>query len=173
MNSFVLLIDSFLIGRISDLLRNLPSGLFGKSAAASLSFQWLGMLKQQGKTMTVEGQAQKEVKLCRTFFRNAFLSLTLPVLTVGPGSISIAITPEQSASPPSPESFSRFFAACQSALLTLSIIFAYGFADRLAAIIGEKRDEYHPAASPSFLLVCIAPEDSLEWRESLASFSAP
>ena len=70
-------------------------------------------------------------------FGRAFYPLTLP-LTVGPGSISVAITPGANAA--------RRHALCPLTILTalvgfaliaLSIFLCYGFADRLARTLGR------------------------------------
>jgi multiple antibiotic resistance protein len=100
-----------------------------------------------------EGKAQKELNL-QDIFRNAFYPLTLP-LTVGPGSISIAVT--LGANAPhhlGPNLLAILAAVISSALLALSIYLCYGFADRLAAIIGESGMSIILRLS-SFLLVCI------------------
>ncbi len=87
-------------------------------------------------------------------FRNAFYPLTLP-LTVGPGSISVAIT--LGANEPrhlGPNLLAILAAVIGSALVALSIYLCYGFADRFAAIIGENGMTIILRLS-SFLLVCI------------------
>jgi len=87
-------------------------------------------------------------------FRNAFYPLTLP-LTVGPGSISIAIT--LGANAPhhlGPNLLAILAAVIGSALVAFSVYLCYGFADRLAAIIGESGMSIILRLS-SFLLVCI------------------
>jgi multiple antibiotic resistance protein len=87
-------------------------------------------------------------------FRNAFYPLTLP-LTVGPGSISVAIT--LGANEPrhlGPNLWIILAAVIGSALVALSIFLCYGFADRLAAAIGQNSMNIILRLS-SFLLVCI------------------
>jgi len=76
-------------------------------------------------------------------------------LTVGPGSISVAITlgandPHQLG----PNLLAILSAVIGSALVALSIYLCYGFADRLAAVIGESGMGIILRLS-SFLLVCI------------------
>src|SRR5947207_1228411 len=86
--------------------------------------------------------------------RSAFYPLTLP-LTVGPGSISMAIT--LGANEPrhiGPNFLAILAAVIASALVALSIYLCYGFAHRLAAIIGENGMSIILRLS-SFLLVCI------------------
>jgi multiple antibiotic resistance protein len=87
-------------------------------------------------------------------FKNAFYPLTLP-LTVGPGSISVAIT--LGANIPhhlGPNILAILSAVVASFLVAVSIYLCYGFADRMAAIIGESGMSIVLRLS-SFLLVCI------------------
>src|SRR5260370_8531134 len=68
--------------------------------------------------------------------RHAFYPLTLP-LTVGPGSISIAITLGANATEHHGVNFLAILAAIVgSVLLAVSIFLCYAFADRLARILG-------------------------------------
>jgi multiple antibiotic resistance protein len=87
-------------------------------------------------------------------FRNAFYPLTLP-LTVGPGSISVAIT--LGANAPQHHGFhvlSILTAVIGCALLAASIFLCYGFADRLGRALGPTGMTVITKLS-SFLLVCI------------------
>ena len=89
MNSFILLIASFLVG--THIL-----GFFGISIPVVqvggglivISNGWAMLKRKEEEDRGRE--AQKKAKL-KDIFRNAFYPLTLP-LTVGPGSISVAIT---------------------------------------------------------------------------------
>jgi len=86
--------------------------------------------------------------------REAFYPLTLP-LTVGPGSISVAIT--LGANEPRPLGASLLAilgAATGCALVAATIYLCYGFADRLAVVIGPTGMNVVLKLS-SFLLVCI------------------
>ncbi len=151
-NSFVLLIASFLIGThilhffgISIPVVQVGGGLI------VISNGW-DMFKRKEDDVR-EGNIQKKVNL-QDIFRNAFYPLTLP-LTVGPGSISIAIT--LGANEPhhlGPNLLAILAAVVGSALVAVSIYLCYGFADRLAAIIGESGMSIILRLS-SFLLVCI------------------
>src|SRR5713226_3579667 len=86
--------------------------------------------------------------------REAFYPLTLP-LTVGPGSISVAITlGANEPRPLGPNLLAILAAVIASALVAVSIYLCYGFAGRLAAIIGESGMSVILRLS-SFLLVCI------------------
>jgi multiple antibiotic resistance protein len=87
-------------------------------------------------------------------FGNAFYPLTLP-LTVGPGSISVAIT--LGANAPYHQGFhilTIVTAIVGSALLALSVFLCYGYADRLGHVIGPTGMAVIMKLS-SFLLVCI------------------
>ncbi len=86
--------------------------------------------------------------------RDGFYPLTLP-LTVGPGSISIAIT--LGANEPhhlGANLLAILAAAIGSAFVAATIYFCYGFADRLAAVMGPTGMNVIVKLS-SFLLVCI------------------
>jgi multiple antibiotic resistance protein len=99
------------------------------------------------------GEVRKNVDTLDVF-RNAFFPLTLP-LTVGPGSISIAIT--LGANEPrhfGPNAIAIFAAVIGSAVVAGTVYFCYGFADRLAKILGENGMSIVVRLS-SFLLVCI------------------
>ncbi len=152
MNSFVLLIASFLIGsHILDFFGiSIPVVQVGGGLIV-ISNGW-AMLKRK-EDDDREGDAQKRVNL-QDIFRNAFYPLTLP-LTVGPGSISVAIT--LGANEPhhlGPNFLAILAAVTGSALVAMSIFLCYGFADRLAAVIGESGMGIILRLS-SFLLVCI------------------
>ena len=152
MNSFVLLIASFLVGThilhffgISIPVVQVGGGLI------VISNGWT-MLKS---TEEVDRGPEVQRKVNPTdVFRSAFYPLTLP-LTVGPGSISMAIT--LGANEPhhlGPNVLAILAAVIASALVAMSIFLCYGFADRLAAIIGESGMGIILRLS-SFLLVCI------------------
>jgi multiple antibiotic resistance protein len=87
-------------------------------------------------------------------YRDAFYPLTLP-LTVGPGSISVAITLGANA----PHHRGLYFWGILAAmvgctLLAVSIFLCYGFADRLGKILGTTGMTVIMQLT-SFLLVCI------------------
>jgi multiple antibiotic resistance protein len=86
--------------------------------------------------------------------RRAFYPLTLP-LTVGPGSVSVAITLGANASHPDGISVpNRLAAVIAMALIAVSIFLCYAFADRLARVLGETAMSVIVRLS-SFLLFCI------------------
>jgi multiple antibiotic resistance protein len=87
-------------------------------------------------------------------FGKAFYPLTLP-LTVGPGSISVAITlGANAAHRHALHPLTILAALIGSALIALSIFLCYGFAEKLARILGPTAMIVIIQLS-SFLLVCI------------------
>lgn len=152
MNSFFLLIASFLIGThiLNFFGISVPVVQVGGGLVV-ISNGW-AMLKQK-ETPDRGPEMQKKVNL-EDIFRNAFYPLTLP-LTVGPGSISVAIT--LGANLPhhlGPNLLAILATLIGSALVAVSIFVCYGFADRLAAVVGESGMGIILRLS-SFLLVCI------------------
>jgi len=152
MNSFILLMASYLVG--THIL-----GFFGISIPVVqvggglivISNGW-ALLKSKEEVDRSKA-VQKKVSL-RDISRSAFYPLTLP-LTVGPGSISMAIT--LGANEPrhlTPDFLAILATAIASALVAVSIYLCYGFAHRLAAIIGESGMSIILRLS-AFLLVCI------------------
>ena len=151
-NSFFLLIASFLIGtHILDFFGiSIPVVQVGGGLIV-VSNGW-AMLKQ--KEEPDRQDVQRRVNL-QDIFRNAFFPLTLP-LTVGPGSISVAITLGANLPHHLGANLLAIFAAViGSAIVAVSIFLFYGFADRLAAIVGESGMSIILRLS-SFLLVCIS-----------------
>jgi multiple antibiotic resistance protein len=109
------------------------------------------ILRQKDKT---ERKAVRSVPSNADLLRDAFYPLTLP-LTVGPSSISIAIT--LGANEPhglGASSLAIVGSAIACALLAASIYFCYGFADRLAGIFGPRGMNVIVRLT-AFLLVCI------------------
>ena len=151
-NSFVLLIASFLIGThvLNFFGISIPVVQVGGGLMV-IANGW-AMLKQK-EDADRGAHARHNVKP-EEIFRHAFYPLTLP-LTVGPGSISVAITlganiPHQLGANLLP----ILAALVGSALVAISIFLCYGFADRLAVLIGESAMSIILRLS-SFLLVCI------------------
>jgi len=152
MNSFILLIASFLIGThiLAFFGISIPVVQVGGGLIV-ISNGW-AMLKRKEEDDR-QGDVGQNVNL-QQIFRNAFYPLTLP-LTVGPGSISVAIT--LGANEPrhlGPNLWIILAAVIGSAVVALSIYLCYGFADRLAAAIGQNSMNIILRLS-SFLLVCI------------------
>jgi multiple antibiotic resistance protein len=150
-NSFFLLIGSYFIGThiLSFFGISLPVVQVGGGLIV-ISTGWT--LLKRGND-----DDQKEVK--RNIqpndpFHDAFYPLTLP-LTVGPGSISVAIT--LGANAPHHQGFhiwSIVAAIVGSVLLAISIFLCYGFSDRLGRILGKTGMTVIMQLT-SFLLVCI------------------
>jgi multiple antibiotic resistance protein len=151
MNSFFLLVGSYLIGShilaffgISLPVVQVGGGLIVVSAG------W-AMLKQHNEE---DGDEAHRCVQPHDPFRDAFYPLTLP-LTVGPGSISVAITLGANAAHHSGVSVLSVLAAIVgSAVITLCIFLCYGFADRLEKILGATAMSVIMRLS-AFLLVCI------------------
>jgi len=151
LNSFVLIVASYLVGThilaffgISIPIVQVGGGLI------VISNGW-ALLKQ--KDVDERGQIQKNMNPA-DILRRAFYPLTLP-LTVGPGSISIAIT--LGANEPhhlGANLIAILSAVIGAAIVALTIYLCYGFADRLAAILGQTGMNVILRLS-SFLLVCI------------------
>jgi len=151
-NSFVLLVASFLIGThvLAFFGISLPVVQVGGGLIV-ISTGW-SMLKQRDEDPPVTGA--KRTLNTRDIFRNAFYPLTLP-LTVGPGSISVAIT--LGANEPRHVGLNILGLIAPilgSFLIGVSVLLCYGFAHRLARLLGPTGMSIMMRLS-SFLLVCI------------------
>jgi multiple antibiotic resistance protein len=152
MNSFFLLVGSYFIGThilsffgISLPVVQVGGGMVVISTGWSLLKQGPGDDPNKSKKRNIQTEDP---------FRNAFYPLTLP-LTVGPGSISVAIT--LGANAPHHRGFnpvSIVVAIVGAFLLALSIYWCYGFSDRLGRILGPTGMTVIMQLT-SFLLVCI------------------
>jgi len=152
MNSFVLLISSFMVGThiLNFFAISIPVVQVGGGLVV-ISNGW-AMLKQKEEPDRGR-EVQKKVNL-KDIFRNAFYPLTLP-LTVGPGSISVAVTLGANLAHHLGANLLPILATViASAIVAVSIYVCYGFADRLAALVGESGMGIIVRLS-SFLLVCI------------------
>jgi multiple antibiotic resistance protein len=152
LNSFFLLVASFLIGTniLSFFGISLPVVQVGGGLLV-ISTGW-AMLKE--KEDTDQRSDIPHAPEQNGVFRKAFYPLTLP-LTVGPGSISVAITLGANAPHHLGQNFLSVAAAViGAALIALTIFLSYGFADRLARLIGATAMSVIMRLS-SFLLVCI------------------
>jgi multiple antibiotic resistance protein len=150
-NSFFLLIGSYLIGtHILDFFGiSLPVVQVGGGLIV-ISTAW-AMLERgdNEERRQVHRNIQPEDQS-----REAFYPLTLP-LTVGPGSISVAITLGADAPHGYPGNLAAIVGALIGAVVIgLSIYICYGFSDRLARILGPTAMSVIVRLS-SFLLVCI------------------
>jgi len=150
-NSFLLLIGSYFIGTyiLTFFGISLPVVQVG-GGMVLVAMGWAALMEKDEATY---GVVRKSIQPSDAA-RQAFYPLTLP-LTVGPGSISVAITlGANAAHRHALHPFTILAALIGSALIGLSIFLCYGFADRLARMLG-------PTAMlvivklTSFLLVCI------------------
>lgn len=154
LNGFFLLIASILTGThiLTFFGISLPVVQVGGGLLV-ISTGWT-MLNRKEKAVQVGRRPTQDVSL-QDISKRAFYPLTLP-LTVGPGSISVAITLGANAH--------HYFAAADvtallsavvgSALIALSIYFSYRFAERLAQLLGETAMSVILRLS-SFILLCI------------------
>jgi multiple antibiotic resistance protein len=150
-NSFILLIVSMAVGThiLSFFGISLPVVQVGGGLIV-VSTGWAMLTRSD---QVDRGQVHQMVT-AQDVLQNAFYPLTLP-LTVGPGSISIAIT--LGANEPrhlGANVLALISAAIGAALIAATIYLCYGYADRLAAAIGQSGMNVILRLS-SFLLVCI------------------
>lgn len=149
-NSFFLLVGSYFIGThiLAFFGISLPVVQVGGGLIV-ISTGW-SLLKQKDD----DDKGLKKNIQPQDAFQHAFYPLTLP-LTVGPGSISVAIT--LGANAPYHQGFHVLpilAALIGSALLAVSIFLCYGFADRLGRVLGATGMTVIVQLT-SFLLVCI------------------
>jgi multiple antibiotic resistance protein len=150
-DSFFLLVGSYFIGThiLSFFGISLPVVQVGGGLIV-ISTGWT--LLKQGNDL--EQKEMKQNIQPNDPFRNAFYPLTLP-LTVGPGSISVAIT--LGANAPHHQGLNLLgilTAIVGSLLLAASIFLCYGFSDRLGRVLGPTGMTVIIQLT-SFLLVCI------------------
>jgi multiple antibiotic resistance protein len=151
MDSFVLLVVSFTVGShvLSFFGISLPVVQVGGGLIV-ISTGW-AMLKQKDDR---DRNALSRTVDCSNALDDAFYPLTLP-LTVGPGSISVAITLGANAPHHLGGNLLAILAAgIGSVLVAITIYLCYAFADRLGAIVGPSGMNVVLKLS-AFLLVCI------------------
>ncbi len=149
-DSFILLIASFTLGAhvLSFFGISLPVVQVGGGLIV-ISSGW-AMLNQKDAG---DRPASRTVT-CADALSQAFYPLTLP-LTVGPGSISVAITLGANALQHlGPNLLVILAAAIGSAFIAITIYLCYGYADRLASKIGPTGTNVILKLT-AFLLVCI------------------
>ena len=152
MNSIALILGSYLIGTHILAFFGISLPVVQVGGGLVLASTGWAMLKQKDEDNT-KADVQRTVDV-QDLFRKAFYPLTLP-LTVGPGSISVAIT--LGANEPHRDDlliYSIAGAAIGTALIAASVYVCYAFADRLARVLGETGMSIIMRLS-SFLLVCI------------------
>jgi multiple antibiotic resistance protein len=150
-NSFILLVASFAIGShvLSFFGISLPVVQVGGGMIV-IAAGWALLKKKDENDRDVVGRTVSGTDV----LRDAFYPLTLP-LTVGPGSISIAIT--LGANQPhhlGANLLTLLAAAIGCAFVAATIYLCDAFADRLAAVMGPTGTNVIVKLS-SFLLVCI------------------
>lgn len=165
-NSFYLLIASFLVG--THILHffgiSIPVVQVGGGLVV-ISNAW-AMLKQEEQPD--RGPDMQRQVPTEDIFHHAFYPLTLP-LTVGPGSIALAVT--LGANLPhhfGPNLRAILAAVVGSLLVSVSIFLCYGLSDRLAAVVGPSGMSILLRIS-SLLLVCIGVQ--IAWNGASALLS--
>ncbi len=150
LNSLILMVGSYFIGThvLSFFGVSLPVVQVGGGLIV-ISIGWGILLEKDDTTET----ARRNVT-CSDVLHSAFYPLTMP-LTVGPGSISVAITLGAN----SARHYGFHVAIIVAALLAMtvvavSILFCYGLADQLTRVVGKTGMVVIVRLS-SFLLVCI------------------
>jgi multiple antibiotic resistance protein len=149
-NSFFLLVGSYLIGThiLAFFGISLPAVQVGGGLIV-ISTGWT-LLKRRDED---ERDRVHPSPHHHETSHQAFYPLTLP-LTVGPGSISVAVTLGANASHSGFNILAILASIVGSAVIALSIFLCYGFADRLARILGATGTTVIVRLT-SFLLVCI------------------
>jgi len=153
LNSIALIIGSYFIGTYILAFFGISLPVVQVGGGLVLAVTGWSMLKQKDDEEGSRDEVHKTTDL-HNLFRKAFYPLTLP-LTVGPGSISVAIT--LGANEPHLNHsiiFSMIGAVIGSVLIAASVYVCYAFADRLAKVLGATAMGVIMRLS-SFLLLCI------------------
>jgi multiple antibiotic resistance protein len=169
LNSFILLIVSFAVGThvLTFFGISLPVVQVGGGLLV-IATGW-AMLEPQNES---ERHSVQRAAADTDILSNAFYPLTLP-LTVGPGSISVAITLGAN----EPHHFGAnllaiLSATIGSAIIAASIYLCYGYSDRLAAAIGPNGMNV-VLKLYAFLLVCIGVQIFWNGASTLLKSLAP
>jgi len=150
MNSFFLLVGSYFVGTYVLVFFgiSLPVVQVGGGMIV-IATGWILLKQRDDEKHDVHRTVQPQ-----DTFRHAFYPLTMP-LTVGPGSISVAITlGANAAHHHSYHPLTILAALIGLVLIAISILLCYGFVDRLARILGATGMTVITQLS-SFFLVCI------------------
>src|SRR6267142_1818954 len=132
MNSFFLLVGSYFVGThvLAFFGISLPVVQIGAGLIVTAT-GWTLLTQREDEKHDIHRTVQPQ-----DTFRQAFYPLTMP-LTVGPGSISVAITLGANvAHHHSYQPLTVLAALIGLVLIVISILLCYGFADRLARILG-------------------------------------
>jgi multiple antibiotic resistance protein len=149
-DSFILLVASFTLGAhvLSFFGISLPVVQVGGGLIV-ISTGWTMLNQKDG-----DDRPARRAVTCADALSQAFYPLTLP-LTVGPGSISVAITLGANAPQHLGANLLTIIAAAiGSAFVAVAIYLCYGYADRLASKMGPTGTNVILKLS-AFLLVCI------------------
>jgi multiple antibiotic resistance protein len=171
LNSIALIVASYFVGSHILAFFGISIPVVQVGGGLVLASTGWALLKQKDEDDTKAG-VHRNVDT-NDLFQKAFYPLTLP-LTVGPGSISVAITlganeqhREQSIL------FSMLGAVIGAVLIAGSVYLCYAFSDRLAQVLGATSMSVIMRLS-SFLLVCIGTQIiwnglSALWKTLLAT----
>jgi multiple antibiotic resistance protein len=152
LNSLVLIVSSYFIGTHILAFFGISLPVVQVGGGLVLASTGWAMLKQKDDDHT-KSEVHRTVDQ-HDLFAKAFYPLTLP-LTVGPGSISVAITLGANESHSDQRIiFSMIGAVIGAVLIAASVYLCYAFADRLAQVLGATAMSIIMRLS-SFLLVCI------------------
>jgi multiple antibiotic resistance protein len=150
LNSFILLVGSYFMGsHVLDFVGvSLPAVQVGGGFVV-VAVGWRLLMQKEGETSGTRREVQSKDIMGRAFY-----PLTLPV-TVGPGSISVAVT----VGAHSAHNYGTHFQIILAALIAMglvaaSIFLCYAFADWLGTVLRETGTAVVIRLS-SFLLVCI------------------
>jgi multiple antibiotic resistance protein len=150
LNSFILMVASYFLG--SHVLKFFGVSLPSVQVAGGLVvcvFGWKLLMQEDGDRNGASQGIQPQ-----NIFHRAFCPLTLP-LTIGPGSISVAITVGANLTHNYGVHIGIMLAAVAAmGLIAASIFLCYSFADWLAQILGETGTTIVIRLS-AFLLLCI------------------
>jgi multiple antibiotic resistance protein len=168
LNSIALIVASYFVGSHILAFFGISIPVVQVGGGLVLASTGWAMLKQKDEDDTKAG-VHRNVDT-NDLFQKAFYPLTLP-LTVGPGSISVAIT--LGANEPHREHsliFSMLGAVIGAVLVAASVYLCYAFADRLAQVLGATSMSVIMRLS-SFLLVCIGTQ--IIWNGLSAMLKTP
>ena len=150
LHSFLLMAGSYFLGShvLAFFGLSLPAVQVGGGLVVC-ALGWKLLMSKDGERNTTPEAVQPQ-----DLFRKAFYPLTLP-LTIGPGSISVAITVGANATHNYGVHIGIILAALIAmGLIAVSIFLCYGFADWLVRILGETGTTIVIRLS-AFLLLCI------------------
>jgi multiple antibiotic resistance protein len=168
LNSLFLLIGSYFIGAhvLNFFGVSLPVVQVG-GGLVLVSMGWGMLMAKEEAYYTARDCVQSE-----GVFGRAFYPLTLP-LTVGPGSISVAVTLGANSTHRYGFHVSIILAGLIAmAALALSVFICYGFADRLARMLGKTAMTVMVRLS-AFLLLCIGVQIMWNGISALLSSQLP